>query len=81
MPELKKMLAEQSTLVRLDEERAVAAIPQLLPRDAQRRQACLDALHDVIETRTLSEPTKRRLERIDGLFAENSEQPRRSANA
>ena len=81
MPELKKMLAEQSTLVRLDEERAVAAIPHLLPQDAERRQACLTALHDVIETRTLSESTKRRLERIDHLFESRPEQPRRSANA
>ena len=39
MAELKEVLRDQSLLLRLDEKRAVAAIPKLLPRDAEDRVA------------------------------------------
>ena len=66
--ELKDLLTEQSAIVRLDEERAVRAIPMLLPDSKGQRRAYLDAVHSVLEARALSEPSKRRLERIDALF-------------
>jgi len=68
LPELKQLLADQSALIRLDEERAVRAIPKLLPGSADQRHAYLDALHRVIEARTLPDASRRRLERVDELF-------------
>jgi hypothetical protein len=69
MGKLKEMLKEQSLLVRLDEERAIRAIPKLLPENAEERQATLEALHQVVEASgTAPEECRRRLARVDGLF-------------
>lgn len=66
---LKELLREQSLLVRLDEERAIAAIPKLLPKNADQRQAALDALHHVVEAgEAMPDESKRRLARVDALF-------------
>jgi hypothetical protein len=66
---LKEMLKEQFLLMRLDEERAIAAIPKLLPSSAQHRQAALDALHGVVEASGgMAEEGKRRLARVDAMF-------------
>jgi hypothetical protein len=66
---LKEVLKEQSLLVRLDEERAIQAIPKLLPKSADQRQAALNALHHVIDAQgALPEESRRRLERVDALF-------------
>jgi hypothetical protein len=70
--ELKELVKEQVSLVRLDEERAVAAIPKLLPKDRAERKTALDALHHVVEAHgELTKDGKRRLERVDQLFALN----------
>jgi hypothetical protein len=67
--ELKDVLKEQSLLVRLDGERAVAAIPNLLKNHPDKGRASLAALHKVIDARDgLSEEGKRRLVRVDALF-------------
>jgi hypothetical protein len=67
--ELKTVLKEQSLLVRLDAERAIAAIPKLLEDRPDRSRASLEALHKVIDARDgLSDEAKRRLARIDALF-------------
>jgi len=77
---LKEMLKEQFLLMRLDEERAIAAIPKLLPRSAQHRRAALDALHDVVEASGgMAEEGQRRLARVDALF--NSASPSSSHEA
>src|SRR5262249_11751883 len=41
---LKELLREQYLLVRLDEERAIQAIPKLLPPNAEERRAALNAM-------------------------------------
>jgi hypothetical protein len=70
MGELKQVMKEQSLLVRLDEERAIQAIPKLLPKNVDKRRASLAAVHRVVEARgDLPEESQRRLERIDSLFA------------
>jgi hypothetical protein len=70
--ELKELIKEQTNLVRLDEERAVSAIPKLLPKDADERKTALDAVHHVVEAQgDLSEDGKKRLARVDRLFALN----------
>jgi len=68
--EIKQMIKEQFLLVALDEERAIRAIPKLLPKSAEKRRASLEAVHSVIDARgTLPKDAKRRLERVDQLFA------------
>ena len=79
MTELKACLKEQYLLVRLDEERAVRAIPKLLPDDEHARRFGLDALHRMVEARgALTEEGKRRLSRVESLF---SAQPSETAHA
>ncbi len=72
--ELRTALRDQYLLLRLDEERAVAAIPRLLPDNEQARQAALGAIRQVVEAAgTLSDESARRLERIDRLFGRSSD--------
>jgi Protein of unknown function (DUF3141) len=83
MAELKACLKEQYLLVRLDEERAVRAIPRLLPDSEHARRAALDALLQVLGARgALPEEGLRRLGRIEALFGLEGEAPAlRAANA
>jgi hypothetical protein len=68
--ELKEMLKEQALLIQMDEERAMRAIPKLLPKNLQLRQSALDELHQVLEARgDLSEESRQRLDRVDTLFS------------
>jgi hypothetical protein len=68
--EFREIVREQSLLVRLDGERAVAAIPKLIENHPEASRASLGALHKVIEAREdgLSEEGQRRLKLIDALF-------------
>ena len=67
--ELRTVLRDQYLLLRLDEERAVAAIPRLLPDNGQARQAALDAVRRVVEAPgALPDQSARRLARIEKLF-------------
>ncbi|NEX92179.1 DUF3141 domain-containing protein [Caulobacter sp. 17J65-9] len=67
--ELKELVKEQDLLLRLDEERAIQAIPKLLPPDAGRRKRVLDEVHGLVEARGhLAEEGRRRLKRVDALF-------------
>lgn len=67
--EIKAMFRDQYLLLRLDEERAVRAIPYLLPDDAQLRQAALAAVKEVLgASGDLPEEGRRRLQRIEELF-------------
>jgi hypothetical protein len=77
MAELKAVLRDQSALLRLDEERAVTAIPRLLPRDAVDRARALRAVQRVVSAQgELSPEGKRRLARAERLFdAEASSKP------
>jgi hypothetical protein len=71
--ELKELLKEQALLVRLDEKRAIEAIPKLLPKGQQQRQAALKTLHKVLEARgTLSGESQKRLAHIDFLFTQKT---------
>ena len=70
MAEFKADPEENSILLlRLDEERAVRAIPGLLPDDADARRAGLEALRRMVASRgALPEEGARRLRRVEGLF-------------
>jgi hypothetical protein len=76
MGQLKELLKEQFLLVRLDEERAIKAIPKLLPKSVDQRRAALDALHRMVTAKgTLPEEGRRRLNRIEVLFDVKAEKP------
>jgi hypothetical protein len=83
LAELKACVKEQYLLLRLDEERAVRAIPKLLPDDEQGRHAGLDALLRTLGARgSLSEEGTRRLACVEALFAaERGLPPLKAVNA
>lgn len=67
--ELRTTLRDQYLLLRLDEERAVAAVPRLLPDNEQARQVALDAVRQVVAAAgDLPDESARRLARIEKLF-------------
>jgi hypothetical protein len=69
--ELKRIFSEQALLLRLDEERAVEAIPALLTKNPDQRRVWLEALRSVVETQgPLSDESVCRLARIEALFAQ-----------
>ena len=65
----KEILREQYLLLRHDEGRTLAAIPQLLPDDRAERARVFDAVRKAIEaTGEPPEEVKQRLARIEALF-------------
>lgn len=67
--ELKAMFRDQYLLLRLDEERAVRAIPRLLPEDAAQRARALTIIREVTgASGDDTDETRRRLQRIATLF-------------
>jgi hypothetical protein len=73
LTDLKAALKEQFLLLRLDEERAVRAIPRLLPDSKSLRDVGLQALHRMLEARpSLTEEGARRLAHVEMLFAEDA---------
>ena len=69
MDEVKTLFLDQYMLVRLDEERAVRAIPRLLPESEETRRSGIEALLQVLGARgNLPEEGLRRLRRIEELF-------------
>lgn len=69
MAELKVILRDQSTLLHLDEERAIKALPKLLPRDQEDRGRTLRAVQRVVSASgALTSEGQRRLARVEQLF-------------
>ncbi|MCL6683240.1 DUF3141 domain-containing protein [Sphingomonas alba] len=67
--QLKKALRDQSLLLRLDEKRAVNAIPKLLPKDVDERAKVLRAIQRIVSAQgELNAEGKKRLGRIEKLF-------------
>jgi hypothetical protein len=78
----KEVVKDQFLLVSLDEERAVNALPKLLPADETERQDALDAVERVLSaTGPLSEDAKSRLARLKAAFGVKSKNPRLPAAA
>jgi hypothetical protein len=66
----KDIVREQFLILFLDQERAVAAIPKLLPEDRRECEEALGLVRRVLAAPgTLSAEASRRLERIETLFA------------
>jgi hypothetical protein len=75
LAEFKTLVREQFFMLLIDEESALAAIPALLPPEADERRKALTALRQLIRVR--GEPAGQvaeRMERIAGLF--EAERPR-----
>ncbi len=69
MAELKVLFRDQYLLLRLDEARAVRAIPSLLPANMEERREALDMLRRVLAAPgPLSPEGRHRLHEIEGLF-------------
>jgi len=73
MTEIKAILRDQAMLLRLDEERAIKAIPKLLPRDNEDRARTLRAVQRVLMAKgELTAEGRRRLSRVEQLFGVKS---------
>jgi pimeloyl-ACP methyl ester carboxylesterase len=67
--ELKKLIRAQYLLVRLDEERAIRALPALLKATDDDRRSAFDVVRRIAEARgTLGEVEAKRLNRVRTLF-------------
>jgi len=67
--ELKAILIDQRALLQLDEKRALAALPKLLPRSASERSSILELIGSLaLASGALSAEGKRRLARIEKAF-------------
>jgi len=65
----KEVVREQFLMLLLDEERAIAALPKLMPEKRQERELGLAALRRVLAARgSLSPEDSRRLARVEALF-------------
>ena len=65
----KEIVRDQFLILRLDEERAITALPKLLPADRRARETALGLIRRVIDARGApSEEGARRMKRIETLF-------------
>jgi Protein of unknown function (DUF3141) len=65
----KEIVRDQFLILRLDEERAMASLPKLLPADRRTRETALGLIRRIIEARGApSEEGARRMKRIEMLF-------------
>jgi pimeloyl-ACP methyl ester carboxylesterase len=66
----KEIVKEQYLMLLLNEERAIAALPKLLPDDRRQCEEALTLVRRVLAARgALPEEGRRRLERIEAMFA------------
>jgi hypothetical protein len=66
----KEIVKEQYLILLLDPERAIAALPKLLPGNRRQCDEALALVRRVLAARgALPEESRRRLERIEGMFA------------
>src|SRR5262249_3242218 len=66
---LKELMRQQYLLLQIDEERALAAIPKLLPADASERSRIFDNVRSVVTAPgSLPPEAERRFARIEALF-------------
>ena len=73
---LKAILRQQAVLLRADEERALAAIPKMLPDDPSRRARAVETIHEVITVNGALDPERaERFEMIRRLFGGEKDGP------
>ena len=80
MARVKEIVRDQFLIVERDEERAVKALPRLLPEDTDERERGLDVVHRAVSARgTPSAEAKRRLQHIEAMFAPRASPKHKSA--
>jgi pimeloyl-ACP methyl ester carboxylesterase len=78
--EFKQLVRDQYALIRTDEDRAMSALPKLLPRDVDARKTAFDLIRRIVLARgEPSSEAKRRLARVEELF--DLSEPARTAAA
>ena len=78
--EVKDILKHQFLLLQMDAKRAVAAIPDLLPRNEADRKVALDALRRVVNAAgALTDESRRRLAEVEALFGVREPAPEQTA--
>jgi pimeloyl-ACP methyl ester carboxylesterase len=79
LPEFKMLVREQFFMLLLDPERALAAIPKLLPKDIDQRRTVFAAMREVLSASgEITSERATRLQRIAGLFGIDSGEERAS---
>ena len=69
LPAFKALVREQFLMLLVDEEAALAALPGLLPPDAQARRAALDTIRTILEgSGPIEDEVAARLARISAIF-------------
>jgi pimeloyl-ACP methyl ester carboxylesterase len=69
LAEFKRLVRDQYALIRTDEDRAMSALPKLLPRDADARKTAFDLIRRIVLARgEPSSEAKRRLAQVEELF-------------
>jgi Protein of unknown function (DUF3141) len=82
LPEFKTLVREQFFMLLLDQEAALAAIPDMLPQDMEARRAVFAAIHDVLSAAgDISGETRTRLDRVAHLFGLGEGEPQQSGNS
>ena len=80
--ELKLLFRDQYLLLRLDEERAIRAIPQLLPDDPQSRAAGWQVVQDILTASGDLTPEEQRLmQRLEPMFVGTRPLPQENQDA
>lgn len=74
LPEFKMLVREQFFMLLLDRERALAAIPKMLPNDINQRRAAIDAMRHVLSvSEDITGERAIRLKRVAELFGVDAE--------
>jgi hypothetical protein len=80
LAEFKSLVREQFNMLLIDQEAALAAIPSMLPADAESRRTALELIRRVLGARgELSGEDKKRLDEVAGLFT-GGKQPATTRN-
>ncbi len=76
LAQFKQLVREQFFMLLIDEEAALAAIPSLLPQDANERKTALAAIQEVVSAAgALTGEAAARMQRIVGLFESGKAPP------
>ena len=79
LPQFREMLGEQLQLVLLDEERALAALPKLLPTDQAETATALEVLRQLVGAAgALDAEGRRRLAQVEKLFGASPAKSRKA---
>lgn len=69
VPAFKDLLRRQYLTLRLDEERAIRALPALIPADAAKRAFALEALRELMDSRDRTPEERKRFAEVATFFA------------